>query len=330
MRFRGNLIRLSTFLGGLYFVLYFLLPTRALDHLGITGVHEDISYGFIAIGSAALGIGLINLFIYHTQKILRAHKDRPYSVLVLVSCVVMISISMVNWINELGQSKTGKEIELLSKFARIVGEDFQSKRDGVPDIAVRQNALRDAVRRVSSKLEREATQWTDESTHNNFLSILRETDKLAEQIAIDNVEVNDRLSVSLASLESIYSQGSRLSIRTSRIKRSYDLMMDGLFNPLGAAMFSLLGFYIASAAHRAFRIRNLESGLMLASAIIVMLGQIPFGMWLSHHLPEIRLWLLQWPNGAAFRAISIGASLAGLVLSLRMWLSLDSSDGGGK
>jgi hypothetical protein len=38
----------------------------------------------------------------------------------------------------------------------------------------------------------------------------------------------------------------------------------------------------------------------------------------------VRLWLLRVPNSAAFRAIEIGAAIAGLVMAFRMWLSIES------
>ena len=90
-------------------------------------------------------------------------------------------------------------------------------------------------------------------------------------------------------------------------------------------MFSLLGFYIAAAAYRAFRISSFEALLMMSAAVIVMLGQIPFGALISEYFPELRLWLLKFPSAGAFRAIKIGALIAGLGMAFRMWFSIESS-----
>jgi hypothetical protein len=69
---------------------------------------------------------------------------------------------------------------------------------------------------------------------------------------------------------------------------------------------------------------------MMLAALLVMLGQIPFGVWIWSALPDIRLWLLSVPNTAAFRAIGIGAAVAGLVMAFRMWFSLESENFGEK
>ena len=105
----------------------------------------------------------------------------------------------------------------------------------------------------------------------------------------------------------------------------YKCLFDGLYVSLGAAMFSLLAFYIASAAYRAFRIKSAEALLLLLAALLVMLGQIPFGAYLWPRFPQARLWVLQVFSTPAFRAIALGAAVAGLAMAMRMWLSLETS-----
>jgi len=115
---------------------------------------------------------------------------------------------------------------------------------------------------------------------------------------------------------------------------AYEIIFNGVFMPLQAATFSLLAFYIASAAYRAFRIRTAESALMMAAAFIVMLGQVPIGAWLTSSLPTtgaasfFRLealgeWIMAWLNTPAQRGIVFGIAVGGLAMSLRIWLSLE-------
>ena len=98
-----------------------------------------------------------------------------------------------------------------------------------------------------------------------------------------------------------------------------------LLSPLEATMFSLLAFYIASAAARAFRARNVEATLLLVTAVIVMLSRVPIGAAMFSHLPAIGDWILEWPNTAARRAIVIGVGLGGAATSLKVLLGVERS-----
>jgi len=102
--------------------------------------------------------------------------------------------------------------------------------------------------------------------------------------------------------------------------------------PIQSTMFSLLAFFIASAAFRAFRMKNLEAGLLLIAAIIVMIGQVPVGASFIPGIADLKEWILNYPNLAAKRGIVIGVGLGMLSTALKIILGIERSylSGGGK
>jgi hypothetical protein len=124
-------------------------------------------------------------------------------------------------------------------------------------------------------------------------------------------------------------------------KAGYEFFFTGLLQPLQSTTFALLGFFIVSAAYRAFRIRSTEAALMTVIAFLVMMGQVPFGQYLTAWIPpegqfawlrieRITNWLLTSPNSAATRGILFGAATGNFALSLRVWLSLERGSYFGK
>ncbi len=99
--------------------------------------------------------------------------------------------------------------------------------------------------------------------------------------------------------------------------------------PLGATLFALLAFYMASAAYRAFRAKNAMAVLLLGSAFIVMLGQVPVGELLSPAFPKISAWLMTVPNTAAKRGIDLGITLAATATLLKILTGVERSWMGG-
>lgn len=91
--------------------------------------------------------------------------------------------------------------------------------------------------------------------------------------------------------------------------------------PIQATMFSLLAFFIASAAYRAFRARNVLSTLLLLAALIVMLRFTP-GPW-GDLIAKTSAWIMNVPNMAAQRAIVIGIGLGMVATALKVVLGIE-------
>ena len=111
----------------------------------------------------------------------------------------------------------------------------------------------------------------------------------------------------------------------------FSWMYEFMYSSMQATMFSLLAFYIASAAFRAFRIRTFDATLLAIAALIVMVGRVPVGQALTVGLPEAfqiptwANWLLEWPQNAAKRGIAIGAGLGLMATGLRIILGIERS-----
>ncbi len=99
--------------------------------------------------------------------------------------------------------------------------------------------------------------------------------------------------------------------------------------PIQSTMFSILAFYIASAAFRAFRAKSVLATILLLTAVIVMMGQVPIGELLGSWFPKLGLWIIDFPNNAAKRAIGLGVGFGILATQLKIIFGVERNWLGG-
>ena len=106
-------------------------------------------------------------------------------------------------------------------------------------------------------------------------------------------------------------------------------LYDYVLVALQGTMFSLLAFFVASAAYRAFRARSLEATILLGAAVVVMAGRVPLGEYLLPGIGQLSDWIMSVPNTAAQRGILIGVSLGGIAISIKIIFGIERAYLGG-
>jgi hypothetical protein len=122
----------------------------------------------------------------------------------------------------------------------------------------------------------------------------------------------------------------------------FQWLYDYTMVPMQATTFSLLAFYIASAAFRAFRARSFEATALLIAGCILMIGRVPIGDWLAAHsgtigatpyhwfdLPALSSWIFNIPTAAAQRGILLGVYLSQIAIAVRIIFGIERTYMGG-
>ncbi|HUS17627.1 MAG TPA: hypothetical protein VM536_21740 [Chloroflexia bacterium] len=97
-----------------------------------------------------------------------------------------------------------------------------------------------------------------------------------------------------------------------------------VYQPIGSSLFALLAFLLAGAAFRTLRAGPSAAWVLLAVALLVIVGNAPW----SRDPPLSLLagakdWIVNYPALAGLRGIMLGAALGAIATSLRVLLGMD-------
>jgi len=332
--YRKQIVVVLTFLSGLYFFLEFLTPEAWL--VGAFGkdfsiYHQKISEGFILVGAMAIFLGVINLLRFHSESILKSRKGWVNSAILIISLLLTLGIRSSEVVLQEQRVDELTKVGNWSKFVERIKDDFYDKKNVGADVRVSAlltelDTFKDVIK------DKESIFHSEDPTKISEALSKAKTESRILRLAYerhDNRQINtfsEQLSKTLEEVRQLSFSASQANLEDSGVKQASSLIFEAFFVPLGSAMFSLLAFYVASAAYRSFRVKTLEAGIMMLTALLVVLGQIPQGpLYVYSGLPAIREWILEYLSTPAFRAILFGSMIAGLSMAFRMWLSLDDS-----
>jgi hypothetical protein len=94
--------------------------------------------------------------------------------------------------------------------------------------------------------------------------------------------------------------------------------------PLQSTLFSLMAFFVFTAAWRAFRIRSAASFVMFVAALLVLVGSLKLSIGIDWALlTETKNWIMSVPVTAGARGILLGIALGTVLAGVRLLFGLD-------
>lgn len=107
----------------------------------------------------------------------------------------------------------------------------------------------------------------------------------------------------------------------------FQWIFTNIFSPLSATMFAMLGFFIISAAYRAFRARTLDTTILLLTGAFIMLMNMPLGAAVWSQFPVIGTWLRDIPAMAGYRGVMLALAIGVSAYSIRLLIGHEKPTG---
>ncbi|MBM3213777.1 hypothetical protein FJZ36_02530 [Candidatus Poribacteria bacterium] len=272
----------------------------------------------LTIGVFALVLGIGSLIMVHTRRVRRQTANWPYSVVVLLGLVVTAGVGFVE-----GFAHPLRGLETTQALPYEEGT-YTAKAGTI--------TIRDAgVKGVTLEKGDRVRVLYEGGGHTDALVTTTVSDA-------DDGNTDGVVTAAIAAWrQGVPPENGTAFAVIHPGADVFNWIYEYFYVPLDSTMFSILAFFIASAAFRAFRARNLEATLLLLSACIIILGlTTPFIYVWGKVLPMIpeaptaaKDWILEVPNLAMRRAIMLGVGLGSVAQAFRIIFGIERTYLGG-
>ena len=120
-----------------------------------------------------------------------------------------------------------------------------------------------------------------------------------------------------------------VGIFMGRSSDTYQWMYTNFNLPLSSTAYAATLFYLASATYRVIRARSTETTILVVVSIVVIMGNMPMFVTYIPALMTVKNWLAEVVVTAAYRAITIGVGLGGILMGVRTLLAMETGFLGG-
>jgi hypothetical protein len=115
-----------------------------------------------------------------------------------------------------------------------------------------------------------------------------------------------------------------VGIFMGRSSDTYQWMYSNFNLPLSSTAYAATLFYLASATYRVIRARSTETTILVVVSIVVIMGNMPMFVTYIPALLTIKTWLADILVTSAYRAITIGVGLGGILMGVRTLLAMET------
>jgi len=110
----------------------------------------------------------------------------------------------------------------------------------------------------------------------------------------------------------------------------YDWTFKNVYVALATTLYAITGFYIFTAAYRAFRARNIEATILIVSGVLILLRNAPIGEAIWRGFPILGEWVLMKGQVGGMRTLTFVAAAGLVVFGIRTLLGMERGYYGGE